>query len=134
MSHYTCIDATTIRPRMIVEIDEGGRVNGLWSFDDMLHEPAATVFTDGVISGELLAPVSMHPDADAFSAIAACTRPIRVGERNKLLVWKALDLAARKFTPQSHFCDLCARLLNSAQTIAVAAETFSDSEVRAPGG
>lgn len=107
MSHYMCIDTTTIRPRMIVEIDEAGNIKDLLSLDEMLHEPAATIFTDGVISGELLAPVSINPETDAFSAITACTRPIRIGERNKLLIWKELDLAARKFTPQSHFCDLC---------------------------
>lgn len=102
-----CIDKTTIRPRMIVEIDGTGNIKELLSLDEMLHEPAATIFTDGVISGELLAPVPIDPEIDAFAAIAACTRPIRIGEHNKLLIWKDLDLAARRFTPHSHFCDLC---------------------------
>ncbi len=106
MSHYMCIDAATIRPRMIVEIDKDNNIKSLLSLDEMLHEPAATIFTDGVISGELLSPIDMTSDVDAFSAIAACTRPIRIGEQNKLLVWKHLDLSARRFTPQSQSCSL----------------------------
>ena len=97
LSQYVCVNSHDIRTRTVIEFSDDDIVLAIFSIDEGNVEPANTLFFDGVISGELIdGNFNVVPDSEIFTFISKHAKPIMIGEKNQLIIWKNIDFSNKR--------------------------------------